>query len=337
MAKSKKRLGRGLDSLISRGISKSKKKVKKRKTIPKATKKKSVKKAGIVKGARSQSNNTKGQRISEKKDHRTVSENGFLEIPLSKIQTNPYQPRRVINHEQISELADSIRSEGLLQPIVVRNKRDGFEIIAGERRFRACKELNLRTIPARVMKASDSSSAVMTMIENLQREGLNPVDEALGYASLIRDFDLTQERVSERVGKGRATVANSLRLLQLEEEIQGFLSMGLMSAGQAKALLGIDDQEQRLILARRIIEEGLSVRETERLTKKVKSSKVVSISTRPMTESESVAVQDLEKKISSQLNTKVLVRHTSKKGKIVIEYYGNEDLQRILEKLQLAQ
>ncbi len=337
MAKSKKRLGRGLDSLISRGISKSKKKVKKRKTIPKATKKKSVKKAGIVKGARSQSNNTKGQRISEKKDHRTVSENGFLEIPLSKIQTNPYQPRRVINLEQISELADSIRSEGLLQPIVVRNKGDGFEIIAGERRFRACKELNLRTIPARVMKASDSSSAVMTMIENLQREGLNPVDEALGYASLIRDFDLTQERVSERVGKGRATVANSLRLLQLEEEIQGFLSMGLMSAGQAKALLGIDDQEQRLILARRIIEEGLSVRETERLTKKVKSSKVVSISTRPMTESESVAVQDLEKKISSQLNTKVLVRHTSKKGKIVIEYYGNEDLQRILEKLQLAQ
>lgn len=338
MAKSKRRLGRGLDGLIVDGIGSSKKKTK---TVSTSSQKKvkaisnKGKKAKSTKRSLPGSIKKSSQPIRIKSISQHGGEDGFLEIPISKIKPNPYQPRKDMNPDHISELAESIRSEGLLQPIVVRSKGDEFEIIAGERRFRAFQALHLNSIPARVLKASDTSSAVMTLIENLQREELNPVDEAVGYASLIRDFDLTQESVSDRVGKGRATIANSLRLLHLEEEIQGFLSLGLMKAGQAKVLLGIDDKEQRLLLARRIIEEDLSVRETEKLVNKVKSGKNPSTLIRPLADVENTAIQDLEKKIASQLNTKVHIRHTKKKGKIVIEYYGNDDLQRILEKLQL--
>ncbi len=338
MAKSKSRLGRGLDGLITGGIGKSSNKTK---AVYSSSKKKAKDVSKKSKKARSKKQSTAGlkkksiQSVVTKKSRKSAEEKGFLEIPISKIKPNPYQPRKDMNPVHISELAESIRSEGLLQPIVVRRRGDAFEIIAGERRFRAFQELHLTSIPARVLTASDKSSAVMTLIENLQREELNPIDEAVGYASLVRDFDLTQEGVSDRVGKGRATIANSLRLLHLEEEIQGFLSLGLMSAGQGKVLLSIDDREQRLLLARRIIEEDLSVRETEKLINKVKSGKNHSTLIRPLADVENAAIQDLEKKIASQLNTKVHVRHTKKKGKIVIEYYGNDDLQRILEKLQL--
>jgi len=298
-SKSKSRLGRGLDSLITGG---------KNKDI---------------------------QSMVTEEDIESGEEKGFLEIPVSKIKPNPYQPRKDMNPVHISELAESIRSEGLLQPIVVRSRGDFFEIIAGERRFRAFQKLQLTRIPVRILNVSDKSSAVMTLIENLQREELNPVDEAVGYASLIRDFGLTQEGVSERVGKGRATIANSLRLLHLEDEIQGFLRLGYISAGQGKLLLSIDDREQRLHLARRVIEEDLSVRETEKLISRTKKGKNNSTLTRPLVDVENAAIQDLEKKIASQLKTKVYFRHNKKKGKIIIEYYGNDDLQRILEKLRL--
>ena len=298
-SKSKSRLGRGLDSLITGGKNKD------------------------IQSMVTEENIEPGE------------EKGFLEIPVSKIKPNPYQPRKDMNPVHISELAESIRSEGLLQPIVVRSRGDFFEIIAGERRFRAFQKLQLTRIPVRVLNVSDKSSAVMTLIENLQREELNPVDEAVGYASLIRDFGLTQEGVSERVGKGRATIANSLRLLHLEDEIQGFLRLGYISAGQGKLLLSIDDREQRLHLARRVIEEDLSVRETEKLISRTKKGKNNSTLTRPLVDVENAAIQDLEKKIASQLKTKVYFRHNKKKGKIIIEYYGNDDLQRILEKLRL--
>ncbi|HTX65563.1 MAG TPA: ParB/RepB/Spo0J family partition protein, partial [Opitutaceae bacterium] len=141
---------------------------------------------------------------------------GFQEVPLHLVEPSPYQPRKEIDPAQLAELAESIRAEGLLQPIVVRPAGGKFQLIAGERRWRAFQQLKLKSIPARVLDASDASSATLTLIENLQREGLNPIDEAYGYASLIRDFDLTQEQAAERVGKGRASVANSLRLLSLE-------------------------------------------------------------------------------------------------------------------------
>lgn len=235
----------------------------------------------------------------------------------------------------IAELADSIASEGLLQPIVVRPLEGGrsYELIAGERRWRAHQKLGLKTIHARVMDASDSSSAVISLIENIQREALNPIEEALGFASLMRDFDLTQEAVAERIGRARASIANSLRLLALDREIQGYVAKGILSVGHAKILLGVEEPAQRLLIARRIIEGGISVRETETLVKRLKSDKHARHSGAPGSGSEAdrTAIADLEKQLSSRLNTRVQLHHTPKKGRIVIEYYGNEDLQRILE------
>jgi len=261
---------------------------------------------------------------------------GYQEISVHLVEPSPYQARREITAEQLKELAESIRSEGLLQPIVVRRLGDNkFQLIAGERRWRAFQLLKIKAIPARIVDASNASSAALGLIENLQREGLNPIEEAHGFASLIRDFDLTQETAADRVGKGRATVANSLRLLALDAEIQGFISRNLLSVGHAKVLLGITDPAQRTVLARRVIEEGLSVRSTEKLLleRKASGGAAPRAKTRNGSAKDADAVADIEKKLTSHLGARVAVLHTPKKGRIVIEYRGNEDLQRLLEKL----
>jgi ParB family transcriptional regulator, chromosome partitioning protein len=261
---------------------------------------------------------------------------GYQEVAVHQIEPSPYQARREITPEQLSELAESIRSEGLLQPVVVRKAGDKYQLIAGERRWRAFQLLKIKTIPARVVEASNASSAALGLIENLQREGLNPIEEAHGYASLIRDFDLTQETAAERVGKGRASVANALRLLSLDAELQGYVAKNLLSVGHAKVLLGVEDGGQRMVLARRIIEEGLSVRITEKLATAAKTSTTgVTRPARPsaLSPKDAATVAGIEKKLTSHLGARVAVLHTAKKGKIVIEYRGNEDLQRVLEKL----
>lgn len=263
---------------------------------------------------------------------------GFQEVPVLAVEPSPYQARREISAEQLNELAESIRSEGLLQPIVVRKHGDKFQLIAGERRWRAFQLLKIKSIPARVVDASNASSAALGLIENLQREGLNPVEEAYGYASLIRDFDLTQEATAERVGKGRASVANALRLLSLDGELQGYLGKNLLSVGHAKVLLGVEDAAQRAVLARRIIEDGLSVRAAEKLIQAHKqgasSGKALPTSGgRSVPPMEAAAISSIQKKLTSFLGARVAVKHTPKRGKIVIEYSGNEDLQRLLEKL----
>jgi ParB family transcriptional regulator, chromosome partitioning protein len=265
----------------------------------------------------------------------TADAPGYQEVPVHMIEPSPYQARREIPSEQLTELAESIRSEGLLQPVVVRKHGDKFQLIAGERRWRAFQQLKIKTIPARVVEASNASSAALGLIENLQREGLNPIEEAHGYASLIRDFDLTQESTAERVGKSRATVANSLRLLSLDIELQGFVAKSLLSVGHAKVLLGIDDAARRSMLARRVIEEGLSVRATEKLTLSAKNG-AGSTSSRPkagLSSKDAATVTGIEQKLTSHLGARVAIMHTAKKGRIVIEYRGNEDLQRVLEKL----
>src|ERR1019366_1702459 len=226
---------------------------------------------------------------------------GYQEIGVHLIEPSPYQARREIPAEQLNELAESIRAEGLLQPIVVRKHGDRFQLIAGERRWRAFQQLKIKSIPARIVEASNASSAALGLIENLQREGLNPIEEAHGYASLIRDFDLTQETAAERVGKGRATVANSLRLLSLDADLQGFIAKNLLSVGHAKVLLGIDDTAQRALLARRVIEEGLSVRATEKLTQAAKT-RTGSPARRPrrgVPAKDAAAVAAIEKKLIS--------------------------------------
>ncbi|MEM7673935.1 MAG: ParB/RepB/Spo0J family partition protein, partial [Verrucomicrobiota bacterium] len=212
------------------------------------------------------------------------------------------------------------------------------ELIAGERRWRAFQFLKIRKIPARVIKASDASSAALALIENLQREGLNPIEEALGYSSLIRDFDLTQEAAAERVGKGRATVANALRLLTLDTKLQAYIARGMLSIGHAKVLLGLPEAAHRELLAQRIIENSISVREAEREVKRIKEGK----SARKAQEAggansaENTAILNLERTLTSELNTNVSVKHSAKKGKLIIEYRGNDDLQRILDRMGVS-
>jgi ParB family chromosome partitioning protein len=261
---------------------------------------------------------------------------GYRELPVDLIEPSPHQARREIPPEQLAELAESIRSEGLLQPVVVRRQGGKFTLIAGERRWRAFLQLGIKAIPARVVEASDASAAVLGLIENLQREGLNPVDEAHGYASLIRDFDLTQETAAGRVGKSRAAVANALRLLALDAEIQGFLAKGLLSTGHAKVLLGVEDTARRTVLARQVIEDGLSVRATEKLVQAAQAApggRAVRSRPRGVTPADAAAVAAIQQKLTSHLGTRVAVLHSPKKGRIVIEYRGNEDLQRLLSKL----
>jgi len=264
---------------------------------------------------------------------------GYQEIGIHLVEPSPYQARREIPPEQLHELVESIRSEGLLQPIVVRKVGEKFQLIAGERRWRAFQQLKIKAIPARVVEASNASSAALGLIENLQREGLNPIEEAHGYASLIRDFDLTQETAADRVGKSRASVANSLRLLALDGELQGFLAKGLISVGHAKVLLGIGDPAQRALLARRVIEEGLSVRSVEKLVLERKAAAPTTVAPaagakhRALSPKDAEAVAGIEKKLTSHFGARVAVLHNPKKGKIVIEYRGNEDLQRLLDKL----
>lgn len=304
MATSKNRLGRGLDNLIAAGRgAPAPKKAEPPAPAPKA------------------------------EPTPAAAPAGFLEIAITAVEPSRHQPRRQFDEEALKELAESIRSEGLLQPIVVRAVGGKYQMIAGERRWRACQSLGLKTIPARLVEASDASSAVMALIENLQRQDLNPVEEALGYASLLRDFLLTQEAIAERVGKGRATVANALRLLALERELQGFLAKGLLSTGHAKVLLGMADEAQRSLLARRSIEDGWSVRELERQARKMKAETTVRAGSRAGPEAESTIVRDVEKRLGAKLNTRVSLKHSPKHGRIVIEYFGNEDLQRILEHL----
>lgn len=262
------------------------------------------------------------------------------DLPLALISTNPYQPRKDFEDSHIQELAESIRSEGLLQPILVRKKDKGYELIAGERRVRACQALGLKAVPARVLSVNDLSSALIALIENLQRQDLNPMDEAQGFQRLIEEFKLTQEAVAERVGKARASVANALRLLNLDKAVQGFLAKQLLSVGHAKLILGLENKSQQLLFARKIIEEKMSVREAERALKRLQAGQERSIGPTTHDPKRMAAAQAqmhaIEKQITQFFNTKVRLSHGGKKGKILIEYYGNEDLSRILEKLGLS-
>jgi ParB family chromosome partitioning protein len=259
---------------------------------------------------------------------------GYREVAVALVEPNPYQPRKEFSDEALSDLVESIRAEGLLQPIVVRPVGDRFQLIAGERRWRAFQKLAIKTIPARVMTSSDASSASLALIENLQRADLNPIEEAHGYASLIRDFDLTQDAAAQRVGKGRATVANSLRLLGLEGELQAYVGKGMLSVGHAKVLLGVENSPERLVLARRALEQGLSVRALEELLRHHPSTGGTG-KKRRMPGATATALADIEKKLTSHLGARTTLKHSDKHGRIIIEYAGNDDLQRVLGKMGL--
>ena len=261
----------------------------------------------------------------------SISENAdsveTLRIPL--VAPNRNQPSRSFDDDKIDELAESIKEHGIIQPIIVVKNGEMYRIGAGERRWRAAKKLGLKEVPVVIRNYSEFEIAQIALIENLQRENLNPIEEAIGYQTLMSKYDMTQEDVSNKLGKSRSAVANSVRLLSLDEPIQQKLISGEITSGHARALLSISSPKIRLAVLESIIEKNLNVRQTESLAKQLEKSKPRK--KKPIiNEQVKAQLEELENRLSSHLGTKVTLSHNAKKGKIEIEYYGNDDLERIL-------
>ena len=258
-------------------------------------------------------------------------------IRLSMIEPNRSQPRKNFEEDALAELADSIRQYGVLQPLLVKDQGTYYEIIAGERRWRAAKIAGLKEIPVIVCNYSDLEIVEISLIENIQRENLNPVEEARAFKRLLEEFDLKQDELAERVSKSRTTVTNSLRLLKLDERVLEMLEEDMISAGHARALLSIDEKEKQYTLAVRIFDENLSVRETEKLVKKITESpgKRLTGSTSSKNVTEDAVFESLQEKMKEIMGTKVLIqRKRNNKGKIEIEYYSMEELDRIISLIE---
>ncbi|MCK4261475.1 ParB/RepB/Spo0J family partition protein [bacterium] len=255
-----------------------------------------------------------------------TEEREVVELNLNEVRPNRYQPRQ--DFSSLAELVSSIREKGVVQPILVRASEDGYELIAGERRWRAAKEVGLTTIPAIVKEMPEGEMLEVSLVENIQREDLNPLEEARAMRFLMDEFNLTQEALAQRLGKERPTVANTLRLLKLPKEVQEDVSRGRISAGHARALLALPSQGEQKKLSGRIIRQGLSVRETERLVERMKGGKKAS--SVPSRDPQIVAV---EAELRRRFGTKVEVKSRNGAGRIIIEYYSHEDLGRIVEKL----
>ena len=254
---------------------------------------------------------------------------GYQEVPIGSISVNPYQPRDVFNEDALNSLSLSIREVGVLQPVLIRRKSsDTFELIAGERRWRAAKRAGMETIPAIVRDVEDLTSLEHALVENLHRQDLGPLEEAAAYQQLIDDFQLSQESVAKRVGKSRPTIANALRLLQLPSSVQGFLMDGRLTAGHARALLGLPSRQEQDQLANRIIEENLTVREIEKI---VRDGTLATKDTKRRPANKSVAELEVERILSELLSTRVGVKIGNRRGKITIDFADSDDLSRILE------
>jgi ParB family chromosome partitioning protein len=259
-------------------------------------------------------------------------------VPLARIVPSPFQPRTVFRDEHLDELVGSIREHGIIQPLIVRARGDTLEIIAGERRWRAAQRVGLANAPIIVREASDRDVLELALIENLQREDLNPIEEAGAFARLAREFNLRQEDIAQKVGKSRAAVANSMRLLDLDEEVQGWLTQDRISVGHAKVLLSLKSHEEQRVLADEIIRRSLTVRAAEKLVASHFTSNGATKPTRsgssgpaPLTP----AIQHLQSRLQQHLATHVALHHGDKRGRLEIDYYGHDDLQRILVVLGL--
>ena len=252
-------------------------------------------------------------------------------ISLNLIKNNNDQPRKSFDDEKIAELAQSIKEHGIIQPIILNKKDDHYIIIAGERRWRAAKLVGLKEVPAIVMELADKDILEISLIENIQRQDLNPIEEALAYKKLLSEFNLTQEELSKRVGKSRVAITNSIRLTALSETVKQYLIDEVITEGHGRALLAIDDPKLQCEIAQKVIDERLSVRELERLIKNLKAEKQVE---RKSKESNPY-YKDVTERLQNYFGTKVNISNKNNKGKIEIEYYSEEDLQRILEIINL--
>lgn len=262
-------------------------------------------------------------------DEKQINENSIQKIPLSKIIAKKDQPRKEFELEQLEELAKSIETHGVIQPIILRKNKNKYQIVAGERRFRASKIAGKKQIPSIIIEIDDESAAKFALIENIQREDLNPIEEANAYKRLMDEFGLKQNELAESVGKSRAYITNALRLLNLESNIIEYISNGQLSPGHGKALLGVKDKKEQLELANKIISNELNVRETEKRVKE--SKKDVKKDSKKKRQSKDPHTISLEEEMMRSLGTKVNLIDGNKVGKIEIEYYTEEDLERIFE------
>jgi len=255
------------------------------------------------------------------------------EVPVGEILPGAMQPRNGMDDDTLNELAESIRENGIMQPLVVRPRDGGYELIAGERRWRASQMAGLATVPIVIRDVDDRTALELALVENLQRENLDPIEEAKGYAQLMDQFDLTQEEVATRVGKNRATVANTLRLIKLPAEVQAYVRDGLFSSGHAKAILGLKNAKDQIAAAKRVIKKELSVRQTEELVAALSqaSSDKTKRSSTGIRSTTNAHILDLESKLRERLGTKVSLRYRKGKGSVDIKFFNDEDLQRILD------
>ena len=263
---------------------------------------------------------------------REVSSNEIREIRLDDILPNPEQPRREFDEEKLNELADSIKQHGLLQPILVKPHGSKYHIIAGERRYRACRIAGLERISCIVRDCSQQEMTEKALIENIQRDDLSPVEEGMAYARLIEEYGLTQEQVAQKVGKGRPTVANLLRIIQLPSPVLEMINNGQLSLGHAKVLLAVDNPEEQVSIAQKVVIDSLSVRELENYIQnkaELKSPKRKIVKHKKQKYN---VLTDIEEKLRTSFQTKVSVKGDIERGKIEIEYYSNDELNRLLEK-----
>ena len=306
MAGKKSGLGRGLDALFPEKVSQEKSKT-----------------------VRSSKPKTNTATVKTTLDQPAVK--GETIVKISKVEPNREQPRKKFDEDALLELSESIKMYGVLQPLLVSDKKDYYEIVAGERRWRAAKMAGLKEVPVVIKEFSDQEIVEISLIENIQREDLNPVEEAMAYKRLIDEFNLKQDEVAERVSKSRTAVTNSIRLLKLNEKVQQMVIDDMIQTGHARALLGIEDLEKQYMMAQKVFDEKLSVRETEKLVKKVQKEKEEVEKTK-MDKQLEIVYQDLEEKMKQILGTKVSINAKDEnKGKIEIEYYNKEDLDRLID------
>lgn len=260
-----------------------------------------------------------------------AAEAKVLDLPVSEVKPNPHQPRRDFSEDELQELAASIREVGLLQPVVVRSTDDGFELLVGERRLRAARLAGLDRIPAIVREAEDAEALEQALVENLQRADLRALEEAIAFQNLIEIFELTQEEVARKVGKSRAHIANTLRLMDLPESVKAYLDSGALSAGHARAVLSIKDPALREVAARRAVEEGLTVRQVEAMARKETGSRP-----KQQARARRSHFPDLEESLSDHLGTEVAIEIGRGKGRIVIMFGSRDDLNRLAQSILQA-
>lgn len=284
-----------------------------------------AKKFGLGKGL--------GALIPEETVEETKSINTY--IPLNNIKTNSDQPRKYFDNEKISELAESIKQHGIIQPLLVKKEGEYYTIIAGERRWRAAKLLGIKEVPVIEMDLDDKEVLEISLIENIQRQDLNAIEEAKAYKRLISEFKLTQEQLSERIGKSRTAITNTMRLLNLDERVQNYIIEGIISEGHGRALLALEDKEIQYKVSEKVIDEKLSVRELESLLRNINNKKEISEDKNKEKKELNPYYKDIKDKLQNYFGTKVNINSNKNKGKIEIEYYSEDDLQRILEIIKI--